>query len=636
MMKHAFLLRGLLMLLGTVCSLLAQAQTLQRPPAVVADTMAQRMLACTTCHGKEGVATNRGYFPRIAGKPADYLYQQLIGFRERRRNNVPMAYLLDNLSDAYLMEIAQYFSALDLPYPPPQATGASPDVLARGERLVLKGDPQRKIPPCVACHGAAMTGRLPHTPGLLGLPRDYVVAQIGAWKTGLRKAAAPDCMAQVARRLTADDINAASHWLASRKVPDQGRPAPVSQEPTPIACQSDGAQGAAAVKTATTADGPVARGAYLARAGNCQFCHTQPGGAAYAGGRGIATPFGTVYSSNLTSDRSTGIGAWTANEFWEAMHHGRSRDGRLLYPAFPYPQFSRVTREDADALLAYLRTVPAVAQANRAHALRFPYNTQAALAAWRTVFFSPTPYQPQAGKSAQWNRGAYLVEGLGHCTACHAPRNVLGGIPANAPLSGNSMPAQAWYAPSLQSAGGGGVGDASEGELAQLLQSGVSQHGVVNGPMAEVVRASTQFLTHDDVQAMAVYLKDLPRLAPTASASADSATGLVVQRGASLYEKQCAQCHGEQGQGEPTIYPRLAGNRTVTLASPGNAIAVVLHGGFAPATAGNPRPYGMPPFGQTLGNRDMADVLSFIRQAWGNHASEVSELEVLRARDTPP
>jgi len=632
-MIHGFLLRGTVACLTTVLSLLAHSQApLAAPP--IADTMAQRMLACTMCHGKEGVATNQGYFPRIAGKPADYLYQQLIGFRERRRNNVAMAYLLDNLSDAYLVEIAQYFSALDLPYPPPQPVGANSGPLAKGAQLVLYGDPKREIPPCVACHGAAMTGRLPSTPGLLGLPRDYVVAQIGAWKTGLRKAAAPDCMAQVARRLNADDINAVSHWLASRTVPDKGHPAPASRQTTPIACLRAAPNLAVAAKDTTASTEQVARGAYLARAGNCQSCHTQPGGAAYAGGRGIPTPFGTVYAGNLTPDPATGIGAWNATEFWRALHNGRSRDGRLLYPAFPYSQFTRVTQEDSDALLAYLRTVPAVVQANRAHDLRYPYNTQAALAVWRALFFTPTRYQPQVDRSAQWNRGAYLVQGLGHCAACHAPRNALGGMSANAALAGGAMPEQAWYVPSLQSVdeGGIGIGDGGEAELVTLLQNGVSPHAVVNGPMAEVVRGSTQFLAKDDLQAMAVYLLGLAPV-PTTAASAEPAMGAVVQRGAKLYKQQCAHCHGEQGQGAPGIYPHLAGNRAVTLSRSGNLIQVVLHGGFAPATVGNPRPYGMPPFGQALNNREVADVLSFIRQAWGNRASEVSELDVLHARE---
>ncbi|MDP3654239.1 MAG: c-type cytochrome [Rhodoferax sp.] len=199
-------------------------------PHQVPDTMAQRMQACTLCHGKEGVATNQGYFPRIAGKPAGYLYQQLRNFRERRRNYPAMAYLLENMSDAYLLEIAQYFSALDLPYPAPPTTGAAPTVLAAGEQLVLRGDPRRGMAACVSCHGAALTGRLPSTPGLLGLPRDYVVAQMGAWKTGLRRATAPDCMAQVAQRLTPDDLHAVSNWLASQPVPTNSHPAPAETQ----------------------------------------------------------------------------------------------------------------------------------------------------------------------------------------------------------------------------------------------------------------------------------------------------------------------------------------------------------------------------------------------------------------------
>ncbi|MBI2750015.1 MAG: cytochrome c [Burkholderiales bacterium] len=390
-----------------------------------------------------------------------------------------------------------------------------------------------------------------------------------------------------------------------------------------------------AVADAAATPEQVVRGAYLARAGNCQSCHSQPGGAAYAGGRGIPTPFGTVYAGNLTPDPATGIGAWNSTEFWRALHNGRSRDGRLLYPAFPYPQFTRVTREDSDALFAYLRTVPAVTQANPAQDLRYPYSTQIALAVWRALFFTPLRYQPQTDRSTQWNRGAYLVQGLGHCAACHASRNALGGLAVDADLVGGAMPAQAWYAPSLRSVNEGGIGDGGETELFALLQHGVSPHAVVNGPMAEVVRGSTQFLTPDDLQAMTTYLKGLAPV-PTTAASAEPAVGAVVPRGAKLYERQCAHCHGEQGQGAPGIYPALAGNRAVLLTRPDNLIQMVLRGGFTPATTGNPRPFGMPPFGQALGNRDVADVLSFIRQAWGNRASEVSELEVLRARDMNP
>ena len=180
----------------------------------------------------------------------------------------------------------------------------------------------------------------------------------------------------------------------------------------------------------------VAQGEYLTRLGNCMACHTVQGGAPFAGGRGIETPFGVVYSSNLTPDKATGLGAWTSAEFWRAMHNGRGKDGRLLYPAFPYTSYTHVTREDSDAIFAYLQSLPPVAQANKAHALRFPYSTQAALGVWRALFFTPAdaaqpaPPAPQALATAQvpdYQRGAYLVNGLGHCAACHTPPQQLGG-----------------------------------------------------------------------------------------------------------------------------------------------------------------------------------------------------------------
>ena len=202
-------------LLLVVASALLAPQLAAAPPP---DTMAQRMQACVACHGQEGRATNQGYFPRIAGKPAGYLYNQLVNFRDGRRHNATMAYLVDHMSDAYLREIAEYFAQLDLPYPPPQTTGAAPGVLARGEQLVRHGDPQRGIPACAQCHGAAMTGVQPAMPGLLGLPRDYLLAQFGAWRSGLRRAAAPDCMGEIARRMSGEDVTAAATWLSSQAV----------------------------------------------------------------------------------------------------------------------------------------------------------------------------------------------------------------------------------------------------------------------------------------------------------------------------------------------------------------------------------------------------------------------------------
>lgn len=206
--------------------------------AAAPDDMAQRMQACVACHGKEGRATNAGYFPRIAGKPAGYLYNQLVHFRDGQRRHATMAYLVDHMSDAYLREIAQYFADLDLPYPPPQTTGAAPAVLARGEQLVRHGDAQRGIPACAQCHGASMTGVNPSMPGLLGLPRDYVLAQFGAWRSGVRHAAQPDCMGEIARRLAPEDVTAAAVWLSSQPVPSGPLPAGALPAKLPLACGS--------------------------------------------------------------------------------------------------------------------------------------------------------------------------------------------------------------------------------------------------------------------------------------------------------------------------------------------------------------------------------------------------------------
>lgn len=204
----------------------------------VPDTLAQRMQACTACHGREGRATRHGYFPRIAGKPAGYLYNQLVNFRDGRRNNAAMAYLLAHLTDDYLREIAAHFASLDLPHPPPRAGGVPPALLARGEALVRRGDPARGVPACSRCHGEAMTGALPAMPGLLGLPRDYLVGQVGAWTAGERRAAAPDCMADIARRLSGEDVAAVAGWLSAQPVPADARPAPAVAAPLPAECGS--------------------------------------------------------------------------------------------------------------------------------------------------------------------------------------------------------------------------------------------------------------------------------------------------------------------------------------------------------------------------------------------------------------
>ncbi len=376
----------------------------------------------------------------------------------------------------------------------------------------------------------------------------------------------------------------------------------------------------------------IARGAYLARAGNCMGCHTAQGGRPWAGGRGVPTPFGTVYAPNLTPDVATGIGAWSAAEFWRALHNGRARDGRLLYPAFPYPNYTRITRDDADAILAYLRSLPPVAQANRPHALRFPFDQQAALAVWRALYFRPERIAPDPSRDAAWNRGAYLVEGLGHCNACHASRNALGATASTLDLAGGLIPVQNWYAPSLTSAAEASVVGWDTQHIVDLLKTGVSARGAVMGPMGEVVGGSTQYLSDADLRAMASYLKALPPSSLAIARGDAMPVPAADSPGAKLYAQHCAQCHGDQGEGVPGIYAPLAGSRAVTMRVSANLVHLVLEGGFPPSTAGNPRPYGMPPFATVLSTEEVAQLLSYVRASWGNRGAPVSALEVARFR----
>ena len=380
----------------------------------------------------------------------------------------------------------------------------------------------------------------------------------------------------------------------------------------------------------------LARGAYLARAGDCMACHTARGGLPYAGGRALATPFGTVYAPNITPDAQTGIGAWSADDFWHALHNGIAPGGRLLYPAFPYPNMTKVTRADADALYAYLRSLAPARQPNRLHDLRFPYDRQIVLAGWRLLYFKPGVYAPQPARGADWNRGAYLVEGLGHCAACHSPRNGLGATGAR--LSGGQIPAIGWYAPALDADNEAGLGTWEQAHIVQLLRTGVAPRGAVFGPMAEVVGQSLQYLTEADAGAMAAYLKSLPGATEPRRPAAPPEEN-VMKAGRQLYEHACADCHGADGHGTRVAgqpaYPPLAGNGALTMADPVNAIRIVLNGGFPPATAGNPRPFGMPPYSVQLNDAEVAAVVTYVRNSWGNAAPAVTPPEVNRWRAVP-
>ena len=382
--------------------------------------------------------------------------------------------------------------------------------------------------------------------------------------------------------------------------------------------------------------GVVDYGAYLARVGNCMGCHTTKGGQPFAGGRRLSTSFGVFITPNITPDKETGIGLWNQQDFWQALHQGKSRDGRLLYPAFPYTEYTKVTRQDADAIFAYLQSLPPVSQANPAHDIFFPYNSKALLAVWRTLYFKEGVYEPDQSKSAAWNRGAYLVQGLGHCSACHTTRNMLGASQDSA-LTGGQIMGMNWYAPSLSSHLEAGSGDWEIEEIAALLTTGITERAVASGPMATVVRQSLQYLSREDVLAMAAYLKSLTENdvgnAPGVHFSVTSGSlRRHLELGGKIYREYCQECHGADGKGAPGIYPALAGNRGVVMDSSLNAIRSVLNGGYPATTAGNPRPYGMPPFQQILRNEEVALVVSYIRNAWGNRASLVRALDVDQAK----
>ncbi len=382
----------------------------------------------------------------------------------------------------------------------------------------------------------------------------------------------------------------------------------------------------------------VARGEYLAQAGDCVACHTAPEGKLFAGGRAMATPFGTLYTSNITPDRDTGVGKWTADQFYATMHTGRSPTLGLLYPAMPFGSYTKVTRADSDAIFAFMQSVAPVKQPNRPHDLKFPYNNRALIIGWRTLFFTEGEYKPDTTKSDEWNRGAYLVQGLGHCTMCHTAINALGGSRESAAFQGGLIPMQNWYAPSLTSNKEGGLGDWSIEDISDLLRTGVSKRGAVYGPMAEVTYNSLQYMTQADTRAMAVYLKSLAEGsvpdAPRGTTSAQE-NSLLLRLGQSIYSEKCASCHGEKGLGKPPHYPPLANNQSIEMSSAVNPIRMVLNGGYPPGTAGNPMPHGMPPFAQSLSDDEVAAVVTYIRVSWGNRGAPVSAAEANALRSVP-
>jgi mono/diheme cytochrome c family protein len=373
----------------------------------------------------------------------------------------------------------------------------------------------------------------------------------------------------------------------------------------------------------------IERGHYLAIVGDCAPCHTAPGGKPYAGGRKIETPFGTLISSNITPDRETGIGAWTDDEFLASMQEGTGRDGRHLYPAMPYTYYTRVTREDALAIRAYLATLDPVRNDVTSNLLPFPFNIRASMTAWNALSFSRGRFEPTAGKSEQWNRGAYLVQGLGHCGACHTAKNFFGADKTSRALKGGEL--QGWYAPNLTDDPRIGLGSWSVDAVVSYLKTGHNDISAASGPMAEVVAASTSQMTDADLKAMAIYLKDHAPL-EASSRQPVSDQDRAMRAGQAVYLDNCAPCHSAGGTGIAKLFSALKESPSVLADDPISVIRVVLQGAQSVATDAAPTGAAMPAHGWKLTDDEVAAVVTYIRNSWGNAASAVSASDVKSAR----
>lgn len=381
---------------------------------------------------------------------------------------------------------------------------------------------------------------------------------------------------------------------------------------------------------------PTERGEYLARAGNCVSCHTAPGGEVMAGGVAFETPFGRIYSTNITPDAETGIGNWTQEQFRQALRKGVTPDGTHLYPVFPYTAYTKVTDEDAAALFAYLQSVPAVSSPPPENEMSFPYNQRWLMGLWKALFFDEGPYQPVAAQSSEWNRGAYLVEGLGHCSACHSPRNFLGAERSDAAMTGGtyldrvlSGEVRPWSAPNLTSAANG-LGEWSVEDIAAYLKTGKNAHVSVSGPMNEVILNSTQHLNDADIRAMSVYLKSVPAnegdVTPPASDEVMSAGSLV-------YDVHCGTCHLPTGAGSEDTGTALAKFSPLVQANdPASLINIILYGPPLPEPNLPAKWQKMEPFAEKLTDEEVAQVASFVRASWNNKAGAVTPEQVAKQR----
>jgi mono/diheme cytochrome c family protein len=394
---------------------------------------------------------------------------------------------------------------------------------------------------------------------------------------------------------------------------------------------SDPPPGVLAILTEPIPDGPnadlIRRGRYLAIASDCASCHTRRGGHPFEGGLGLQTPFGIIYSANITSDRDTGIGNWTAGEFYRALHLGRSRDRGRLYPAMPYPHFDAIPHADSDAILAYLKTVPPVHYAPPANRLPFPLNIRLAMIGWNALNFSPHGFRADPGRSAEWNRGAYLVQGPEHCGACHTPKNVLGAELNSQAYRGTAI--ENWVAPDLTGNPRTGLGRWSPAEIVEFLKTGRNAHANASGLMGEVVAYSTSLLSDSDLSAIATYLKSLPPSPDVPSPPPDASA---MRAGSQVFFDACTACHLAGGRGQPGMFPPLRGSAIAQQNDPTSVIRLVLGGTRTAPTRSRPSFQSMPSFAWKLSDQEIADVATYVRNSWGNRAPPVDAHQVAALR----
>jgi mono/diheme cytochrome c family protein len=409
-----------------------------------------------------------------------------------------------------------------------------------------------------------------------------------------------------------------------------------------------GGGGDPTAKAAEVTPDQIKQGEYLARLGDCAACHTAPGGKAYAGGLPIASPIGTIYSTNITPDPDTGIGKYTYGQFERAVRRGINADGHTLYPAMPYPSYAKVSDQDIQALYAYFtHAVQPVKQENHAEDIHWPLSMRWPLTYWRWLFAPKvSPIETAATGDATMARGQYLVEGLGHCGACHTPRAFTLQEKALSPKDGSAYLSGSvndyWVTPSLRGELASGLGSVPEDELITLLKSGRTERSAVFGGMSDVVEHSTQYMSDADLAAMVHFLKSLPAARQEQAVTYDAAThtalysGNVSAPGAQLYIDNCATCHRTDGHGYGQVYPALAGNPVLNSENPGSAVRLVLHGATMPPGRDAPTQFSMPAFRERLNNQQIADILTFVRSSWGNRGGAVTANQVSDLRDKPP